>query len=222
MFGEPGGPAPWGWRFGGHHVSLNNLVVDGALVATTPCFMGADPAASPLLGGAAEPAAARAEDLARELVRSLRPELAARAVLLTGRRRTSSAGNRTRIAEGDRVIPLAGVWRESGSPTPSSRRSCRRSATRSTRAAGLRRRRPRAGSSTPPTPKGLPAAELDAGQRELLRALLATYLDRVPAEVSPLRPLRRRRAALDAVHVAWAARPSPGRRTTTGCRARGC
>ena len=52
VFGEPGGPAPWGWRFGGHHVSLNNLVVDGTLVATTPCFMGADPAASPLLGGA--------------------------------------------------------------------------------------------------------------------------------------------------------------------------
>ena len=57
VFGEPGGAAPWGWRFGGHHVSLNNLVVDGALVATTPCFMGADPAVSPLLGGGAEPAA---------------------------------------------------------------------------------------------------------------------------------------------------------------------
>ena len=25
VFGEPGGAAPWGWRFGGHHVSLNNL-----------------------------------------------------------------------------------------------------------------------------------------------------------------------------------------------------
>src|SRR5262249_25262038 len=23
VFGEPGGPEPWGWRFGGHHVSLN-------------------------------------------------------------------------------------------------------------------------------------------------------------------------------------------------------
>ena len=33
-FGEPGGAGPWGWRFGGHHVSLNNLVVDGRLVAT--------------------------------------------------------------------------------------------------------------------------------------------------------------------------------------------
>ena len=23
VFGEPGSAAPWGWRFGGHHVSLN-------------------------------------------------------------------------------------------------------------------------------------------------------------------------------------------------------
>jgi hypothetical protein len=36
VFSEPGGERPWGWRFGGHHVSLNNLVVDGAVVSTTP------------------------------------------------------------------------------------------------------------------------------------------------------------------------------------------
>ena len=52
VFGRPGGREPWGWRFGGHHVSLNNLVVDGALAATTPSFLGADPASAPLLGGA--------------------------------------------------------------------------------------------------------------------------------------------------------------------------
>ena len=49
VFGEPGGAAPWGWRFGGHHVSLNNLVADGMVRSTTPCFLGADPAVSPLL-----------------------------------------------------------------------------------------------------------------------------------------------------------------------------
>ena len=73
VFGEPGGDGPWGWRFGGHHVSLNNLVVDHVLVSTTPCFMGADPASSPLLGGAVNRPLARVEDLARELVRSLSP-----------------------------------------------------------------------------------------------------------------------------------------------------
>ena len=52
VFGTPGEGGAWGYRFGGHHVSLNNLVIDGELVATTPCFMGADPAVSPLLGGA--------------------------------------------------------------------------------------------------------------------------------------------------------------------------
>jgi len=74
VFGEPGGAAPWGWRFGGHHVSLNNLIVDGAVRSTTPCFFGADPAVSPLLGPPALRPLAGAEDLARELVRSLDPD----------------------------------------------------------------------------------------------------------------------------------------------------
>src|SRR3984957_19633115 len=82
VFGAPGDAGAWGYRFGGHHVSLNNLVVDGELVAATPCFMGADPAVSPVLGGAANRPVARAEDLARELVRSLPPQLRQQAVLL--------------------------------------------------------------------------------------------------------------------------------------------
>src|SRR4051794_30249250 len=111
VFGEPGGASPWGWRFGGHHVSLNNLVVDGAVVSTTPCFLGADPASSPLLGGAVNRPLGRVEDLARDLVRSLQPELAARAVLRPHAPSDLVTGNRTRIAPGDRVIPLAGIWR---------------------------------------------------------------------------------------------------------------
>ena len=51
------------------------------------------------------------------------------------------------------------------------------------------------------TPKGLPAAGLDSGQRHLLRALLATYLGRVPDGLSPDYADD---AALDAVHLAWA------------------
>jgi hypothetical protein len=51
VFGTPGDTGAWGYRFDGHHVSLNYLVADGELAAATPCFMGADPAASPLLGG---------------------------------------------------------------------------------------------------------------------------------------------------------------------------
>src|SRR4051812_16545499 len=50
VFGDPAGKEPWGWRFGGHHISLNNLVIDGRVRAVTPCFLGAAPASAALLG----------------------------------------------------------------------------------------------------------------------------------------------------------------------------
>jgi len=53
------------------------------------------------------------------------------------------------------------------------------------------------------TPKGVPAAAFDRGQRETLRALLDTYLNRVPQAVSPTGRYAQD-AALDAVHFAWA------------------
>jgi hypothetical protein len=160
VFGEPGGAAPWGWRFGGHHVSLNNLVVDGAVVATTPCFLGADPAVCALLGGATLRPLAAVEDLARELVRSLRPDLAARAVLQPQAPSDIVTANRTRVP--DTIAPA-----------------------------------------------GVPAAELDGDQRALLRALLGTFLGRVPEAVSPLDRYAED-AALDAVHFGWAGPTRPG------------
>ena len=208
VFGEPGGGAPWGWRFGGHHVSLNNLVVGGELVATTPCFMGADPAASPLLGGAVNRPLARVEDLARDLVRSMPPELAGRAVLRPTAPSDVVTANRTHLAEGDRVIPLAGIWRHERFPDDVEQ-------------AKLQALSDAIDANTAYTdvdhgtleytaaPKGVAGAELDAGQREMLRALLGTYLDRVPAEVSPLRRYDDD-AALDAVHLAWAGPLEPG------------
>ena len=42
VFDEPGA-ATWGWRFEGHHVSVNITVVGGA-IAATPLFLGSNPA----------------------------------------------------------------------------------------------------------------------------------------------------------------------------------
>jgi hypothetical protein len=42
LFGDPG-TEPWGWRFEGHHVSINVTVAGGG-VSATPCFLGANPA----------------------------------------------------------------------------------------------------------------------------------------------------------------------------------
>ncbi|SEL70499.1 Protein of unknown function [Blastococcus sp. DSM 46786] len=105
VFGEPGGAKPWGWRLGGHHVSLNNLVVDGRVVAVTPCFLGANPAASPLLGDGSFRLLGATEDLARELVRSLPPALAAQAVLLDRAPSDIVSRNRPQLPAGDEVEP---------------------------------------------------------------------------------------------------------------------
>jgi hypothetical protein len=208
VFGEPGGAAPWGWRFGGHHVSLNNLVVDGALVATTPCFMGADPAVSPLLGGGCNRPLARVEDLARELVRSLRPALSARAVLHARAPSDVVTANRTSIAEGDRVVPLAGIWRDARFPDDVEQAKLQALSDAIDANTGYADV-DHAVLEYTAAPKGVPAAELDANQREMLRALLSTYLDRVPAEVSPIGRYADDET-LDAVHVAWAGPTEPG------------
>ena len=104
VFGEPGCAAPWGWRFGGHHVSLNYLIADGMVRSVTPCFLGADPAVSPLLGPAPLRPLGGAEDMARELVRSLDPERAARATLLDRAPSDIVGGNRSRLAAGDQAL----------------------------------------------------------------------------------------------------------------------
>jgi len=207
VFGEPGDRGAWGWRFGGHHVSLNVLVVDGAVAATTPCFLGADPATAPLLGGSTLRPLGRVEDLARELVRSLEPAAAARALLLPRAPSDIVAGNRTRVAEGDRVISLAGIWR---GPFSDSAEQSRLQAMSDAidDASGMDGTDHDAVALTT-APKGLPAAELDTGGRELLRTLLACYLDRVPADLSPIGRYADDRE-LDAVHLAWAGPTEPG------------
>jgi Protein of unknown function (DUF3500) len=208
VFGEPGDEGLWGWRFGGHHISLNNLVVDGVLVATTPCFLGTHPATSPLLGGAVNRPLARVEDLGRDLVRSLQPELAARAILLPKAPSDFVTINLTYVTDGERVLPLAGIWREERFPDPVEQaklQSLRDAIEEVTELSGAEHD----AVTYSIEPKGVPAAELDAEQREMLRGLLATYLDRAPAGVSPLRRYDDE-AALDAVHFAWAGPTAPG------------
>lgn len=206
VFGEPGGSQPWGWRFGGHHVSLSNLVVDGELVSTTPSFIGADPATAPLLGSRLRPLGPT-EDLARELVRSLAPDLAKAAVLLPRAPSDLVGGNRTTLSDGDEVIPLKGVWR--GEFRDAEQWAALVAASDAIdAAAGLTPDDHRRIAYTS-RPKGLPASALDRGQRSLLRAVLATYLGRVPDEVSPIDHYLDD-ATLDAVHLAWAGSTEAG------------
>lgn len=190
VFGTPG-TGTWGWRFGGHHVSLNNLVVDGELVSTTPCFLGADPATSELLGGALNRPLARVEDLARELVRSLDPDDRARAVLSAKAPSDFVTANRTTISDGDRVVPLAGIWRDERFGDPAEQAKLQALSDAIDVAADYTDADHRALEYTA-APKGIPATALD---QELFRALLGTYFERVP--LTPAYDL-------DGLHFAWA------------------
>ena len=42
IFGDPGSKA-WGWRFEGHHLSMNFTVADGKVISATPSFFASNP-----------------------------------------------------------------------------------------------------------------------------------------------------------------------------------
>jgi hypothetical protein len=71
LFGEPASRCPWGWRYEGHHVSLNWTVLDGKLIASSPQFLGANPAEVRFGSMRGTRALGAEEDLARSLLSSL-------------------------------------------------------------------------------------------------------------------------------------------------------
>lgn len=81
VFGQPIDTGAWGWRYEGHHLSLNWTIVDGKVAGSSPQFMGANPAT--LRSGPRKDSRALAaeEDMARALMTSLDPAHRARAIV---------------------------------------------------------------------------------------------------------------------------------------------
>ena len=71
LFGKPSDTEAWGWRFEGHHLSLNYTLRGNELVSATPSFFGANPAEVKEGPHKGLRVLAGIEDVARELVRSL-------------------------------------------------------------------------------------------------------------------------------------------------------
>ena len=70
IFGEPSETGVWGYRFEGHHISLNFTIVNGH-IASSPSFFGDNPALVKEGPRAGLRALMREEDLGRALVKSL-------------------------------------------------------------------------------------------------------------------------------------------------------
>ena len=92
--------------------------------------------------------------------------------------------NRTSVTEGDRVIPLAGIWRTERFADDEQQAKLQALSDAIDTATAYENGDHEALEYTL-VPKGVPAAEFDGDQRDLLRALLSTYFDRVPGSVSP-------------------------------------
>ncbi len=207
FFGTPSPDGIWSWRLGGHHVSLNFTIVDGVLSGSTPLFLGADPASSPLLGPHPLRPLAGVEDLARQLTRSLSHEQRSVAVV-SGRAPTDLVGgNRPTLADGDQPIPLPQIWRKRFDGEIGDR--LQRAQEHLDVATGVDAADLEAMSFTH-RPKGLAAKAMDGDQRAMLDALLRLYVDRLPDDVAADEAAKFAGAALDDVHLLWAGGLEPG------------
>ena len=202
VFGEPDLQGPWSWRFGGHHISVQHSVVRGAVVSSSPSFLGADPAESPLLGGHLLRPLGAAEDLARELADSLDEAQAAKAMISSVAPVDIVSGNRAHLSDGDVMVPLPDVWRGRFSE-PRLRDRVHGMQETAEAKAGLRPEHHHALSLTA-APKGIAAAAMTQSQRQLLKAVLDVFIGRIPEELAEQEADKFRGHKLDAVHFAWA------------------
>jgi Protein of unknown function (DUF3500) len=208
VFGVPDAGGTWAWRFGGHHVSINHTIVDGEVAGSTPCFLGADPASSPLLGPHPLRPLAGAEDLGRELVRSLDDSQLAAAMLSPVAPVDLVTGNRARLSDGDQALPLTDIWR--GQFTGKTAELVEAIQRTAEERGGVTSEHSAAVTFTS-APRGIVAANLRPDQRQILRALLDVYVHRIPDELADAETAKYRADAdLDALAFAWAGGIEPG------------
>lgn len=206
VFGEPGPDGAWSWRVGGHHLSLHFVIADGSVVSSTPCFMGADPASTPLLGPHPLRPLGDVEDLGRALVRSLSADQAARAVASATPPPDLISVNRVALADGDNTLPLPLLWRGrfeaeiDGLLWDWQQRLEQSLAGDPEQLAGL---------SFSRRPKGLAVSDLDPGQQDLLTSLLGTYLDRIDERLADGQ-WAKVQAEFDDLRFLWAGSLEPG------------
>ena len=119
IWGVPDAAAPWGWRFEGHHISLH-FTVRGDAIASTPGFLGANPAEVRKGPKQGTRVLAAEEDEARKLM----------ALLDETQRRTAIVDSRSYgdIVTGarDRASPLDNRGLEVRAMTPAQRAQLRR------------------------------------------------------------------------------------------------
>jgi hypothetical protein len=199
IFGEPGANL-WGWRFGGHHISLSYTIAEGHIIAPTPTFFGTHPAEAPFAGAGALRPLGAVEDLARELLHALDDAQRSVAVISPAAPVDLVVGNRPAVEDGVLPRPLWEIFRALPDGTRLER--SRTNQTRMEQHLGVTPEHMEA--LRHGVPKGLPAARMTAAQRQVLTALLRAYIDRMPEEIAEIEAAKYTGDALNQIHFAWA------------------
>jgi hypothetical protein len=200
VFGRPGDPS-WGWRVGGHHISLQYAIVDGRLASPTPLFFGSNPAEAHHVGpGLLRPLAGE-EDLGRELLKSLEPEQLSVALLHPVAPTDIVQANRPYVEEG--AMPRGGrqIW---AANIPDEEIRAFQSRDVSRRVAEAPPADDLSILSYTSQPKGLAGSRMSRSQREIFSSLVGQYIKRLPEEIADLYLARATGSALEALHFAWA------------------
>jgi hypothetical protein len=185
VFGSPSDDE-WSWRIGGHHLSFQATVRNGA-VSMMPAFYGAEPSHVKMPGGVLMRALAAEEDLARDLLHQLDAAQQQRAVI--------SPIAPTDIVQTNRPLIVDGALPQIGGGGPGGQ--------------GLRDKL----GLTPEhdemyryssAPKGLPAAEMNSAQREALARLIRVYFEHLPEVVQRQHDPLFAPSLFDSTTFAWA------------------
>lgn len=207
VFGDPAMDGTWSWRFGGHHLSLHFTIVDGRVRSSTPNFMGTDPATSPLLGPHVHRPLGGAEDLGRQLARSLQGDQLGRALLAAAPPTDLISSNRAALNEGDRPLPLPEIWR--GRFEQQIEQTLLDLDSQTADNVGLTTEH-LDHLAFSHTPKGLSAGELRPDQQEILRALLETYVGRIHDDLADAEMAKFAGDGLKGLSFLWAGGLEPG------------
>jgi hypothetical protein len=177
IFGRPNNDETWGWRFVGHHVSLNFTIVEGKYLATTPCLLGAEPAEYGVFHPLKED-----ESLGFELLYSLGDAQRRRAVIHD-------------VAPPNfvtRVIPRIGQEELPEVYELGFDHYCISEHDRQV----LKYVRTE--------PRGLPGADMDDAQRAMLTAAIECFISRMPDEVAAKQMEKVQQAGIENFYFAWA------------------
>jgi len=108
LFGSPEETGTWGWRFEGHHLSLNFTVVEGKAAAMTPSFFGTNPAEVKSGKMKGLKVLASEESLAREFVATLDEQQKKKAIVSEKAPADIVTGTSVKAEEGS-TNPNAGI-----------------------------------------------------------------------------------------------------------------